>query len=316
MAAFTDECRREQRTSRPAGFTLIELLVVIAIIAILVALILPAVQQAREAARRTQCKNNLKQLGLALHNYHDRHRTLPPGYVSLYDSTGTDVGPGWGWCSFLLPDLEQTAAFQQIDFNTGIESPANARMRLTNFATLYCPSDDVKPVWPAKKYDAVTAQPVNIICEVGSSNYVGMFGISEPGVDGEGLFFRNSRVSFRDITDGLSQTIAIGESSHRPGEATWTGSVTGALLAGDPSDGVGQMVPEHGSGMTLGHVGERRGPGDPRSDANQFFSRHAGNGVHFLFADGHVAFLPSSFDYRTYLALATRAGRDPVSGDY
>ncbi len=108
----TTELRKSQ------GFTLIELLVVIAIIAVLTALILPAVQQAREAARRTQCKNNLKQLGLALHNYHDRHRTLPPGYVSLYDSNGNDTGPGWGWLSFLLPDMEQSAAWRQISFHT------------------------------------------------------------------------------------------------------------------------------------------------------------------------------------------------------
>ena len=307
----------QSTTCRPSrGFTLIELLVVIAIIAILVALILPAVQQAREAARRTQCRNNLRQLGVALHNYHDRHRMLPPGYVSLYDGSGTDTGPGWGWCSFLLPDLEQSVAFQQIDFNRPIEASGNALIRVSVFPTLSCPSDDIKPFWPAKKYDPVSGAPQAVICSVGSTNYVGMFGISEPGVDGEGLFFRNSNISFRDITDGLSQTIAVGERSHRLGEATWTGSVTGALLAGDPSDGIGQLVPEHGSGMTLGHVGERRGPGDPRSDANQFFSRHSGNGVQFLFADGHVSFLPSSFDYRTYLALATRAGRDAVSGDY
>lgn len=88
-----------------------------------------------------------------------------------------------------------------------------------------------------------------------------MYGFSEPGVDGEGVFFRNSRVPFRDITDGLSHTIPVEKKSHRLGEATLTGSVTGALLAGDPSDGIGQMVPEHGSGMTLGHVGERRSPG-------------------------------------------------------
>lgn len=115
------------------GFTLIELLVVIAIIAILVALILPAVQQAREAARRTQCRNNLRQLGVALHNYHDRHRMLPPGYVSLYDGSGNDTGPGWGWCRFLLPDLEQSVAFQQIDFNRPIEASGNALIRVSVF---------------------------------------------------------------------------------------------------------------------------------------------------------------------------------------
>lgn len=298
------------------AFTLIELLVVIAIIAILVAILLPAVQQAREAARRTQCRNNLKQLGIALHNYHDKHRCLPPGYVSLYDSSGNDTGPGWGWSSFILPEMEQAPVFQKIDFRVGIETSANVAIRESTFASFHCPSDDCQQSWPARKYDVVSGNVLNTICSVGSTNYVGMYGISEPGVDGEGVFFRNSKIAFQDITDGLSQTIVVGERSHRLGEATWTGSVTGALLAGDPSDGVGQMVPEHGSGMTLGHVGERRGPGDPRSDANQFFSRHSGGGVQFLFADGHVSFLAPSFDYRTYLALATRAGGESVNAEF
>ena len=305
-----------RRVRRSSGFTLIELLVVIAIIAILIALLLPAVQQAREAARRTQCKNNLKQLGIALHNYHDMHRTLPPGYVSLYDGSGTDTGPGWGWCSFLLPEMDQSTAYQRINFNLGIESASNSNVRVLTFTAFQCPSDDLRNAWSARRYDPATGAPLDVICDVGATNYVGMYGISEPGVDGEGIFFRNSKVNFKDITDGLSQTIAVGERSHRLGEATWTGSVTGALLAGDPSDGIGQLVPEHGSGMVLGHAGERHGPGDPRSDANQFYSRHSGGGVQFLFADGHVSFLSSSLDYRTYLALSTRAASDTVNGDY
>ena len=305
-----------QRTKRSTGFTLIELLVSIAIIAVLIALLLPAVQQAREAARRTQCKNNLKQLGVALHNYVDLHKVLPPGYVSSFTATGDDLGPGWSWAAMLMPQLDQTPAYQLIDFSSGIEKATNATIRLKTFSVFLCPSDDAISQWPAKSYDPSTGVPLNVICEVGSSNYVGMYGISEPGVDGEGVFFRNSNVSFADITDGLSQTIAIGERSHRLGEATWTGSVTGALLAGDPSDGVGQIVPEHGSGMVLGHAGEGHSPGDPRSDANQFYSRHSGGGVHFLFADGHISFLGSSLDYHTYLALATRAGGEVVSGEY
>src|SRR5687768_201165 len=100
-------------SSSRRAFTLIELLVVIAIIGILVALLLPAVQQAREAARRTQCKNNLKQLGLALHNYHDQHKLLPPGYVSDYTTAGTDTGPGWGWAAMILPQIDQGPLFNR-----------------------------------------------------------------------------------------------------------------------------------------------------------------------------------------------------------
>lgn len=122
-----DDPKIDSRQRVGRGFTLIELLVVIAIIAVLVALLLPAVQQAREAARRTQCKNNLKQMGLALHNYHDVHTVLPAGYFSFPTSDGTgpasaeidpdtwDGGPGWGWGASILPFLEQSSITKQID---------------------------------------------------------------------------------------------------------------------------------------------------------------------------------------------------------
>src|SRR5579871_5127540 len=102
---------------RRRGFTLIELLVVIAIIAVLVAILLPAVQQAREAARRASCNNNLKQLGLALQNYHEAHSTFPPGYISNFDGSGNDTGPGWGWGALLLPQMDQQTIQSTIDFN-------------------------------------------------------------------------------------------------------------------------------------------------------------------------------------------------------
>ena len=298
------------------AFTLIELLVVIAIIGVLVGLLLPAVQAAREAARRAQCVNNLKQVGLALHNYEGIHQTLPPGYVSAFDAVGTDLGPGWGWAAMILPQLEQGNTYQAVNFSVAIEAPANLTARLAKVAGFLCPSDRVEPSWPVVDRDLLTGAAVREICRVAPSNYVGMNGISEPGPDGEGLFFRDSWVRYADIVDGLSQTIAVGERSHLLGAATWTGAVTGALLYDDDGDHIGTATVETAPGMILGHSGEGAGPGANRSEPNQFYSLHSGRGVDFLFADGHVAFLKATMNYKTYKALSTRSGGEVISGDY
>jgi prepilin-type N-terminal cleavage/methylation domain-containing protein/prepilin-type processing-associated H-X9-DG protein len=293
------------------GFTLVELLTVIAIMGVLAALLLPVVQAARESARRTSCINNLHQIGVALHNFETAQRTFPPGYVSQFTANGTDTGPGWGWASSLLGSLEETSLRNLLDFKLPIEDPFNTQGRTTTVATYLCPSDTVGAVWPALKDDASQT----LICDVASANYVGMFGNAEPGIDGPGIFFRNSQVRIRDITDGTSHTIAVGERSKLLGESTWAGSVTGALLGPGDEDGVGTYEVEHGSTMVLGQSGEHMSPGDPSGEPDMFYSLHP-CGVNFLFADAHVAFLTNDVDPTVFEYLSTRAGNETVPEDF
>jgi prepilin-type processing-associated H-X9-DG protein len=157
--------------------------------------------------------------------------------------------------------------------------------------------------------------PTQRICQVAPANYVGMYGTSDPGIDGDGVFFRDGNIGLRNITDGTAQTIAVGERSHSLGEATWVGSITNAVLFPVDNDGIGYLRAESGPGMILGHAGGRFGPGDPNGEVNQFYSRHPG-GVNFLFADGHVSFLKTTMAYKTFQALATRAGGEVISGDF
>ena len=155
---------------------------------------------------------------------------LPSGYISAFTATGVDTGPGWGWAALLLDHLEETSIRGLVHFNLPIEDAANDPVRMLQIAVYLCPSDPAPPSWPALHDDPSQSK----IRDIASANYVGMYGDSEPGVDGRGLFFRNSGIRLREVTDGTSQTIAVGERSHALGESTWVGSVTGALFGARP----------------------------------------------------------------------------------
>jgi prepilin-type N-terminal cleavage/methylation domain-containing protein/prepilin-type processing-associated H-X9-DG protein len=285
----------------PLGFTLIELLVVISIIAVLIALLLPAVQAAREAARRSQCLNNLKQIGLALHNYHDSVGVFPPGYISAQSPgsnpiiDGNDTGPGWAWGSMILPQLEQDSLFHAINFSLSVTPKANETGSLTRIGVYLCPSDGTPNSVPVR--DSTNQ---NTVDTVSTGNYVGVFGIGEIGAapgGGRGLFYRNSRTAVRDVLDGTSQTFAIGERSHNLSYVTWTArSLIGWLFKTSSFEGGTDQFdpdPEECWTQVLGPVGTAdlpRTPNHPMAHVEDFWSRHPG-GVNFLFADGSVRFV-------------------------
>jgi len=300
--------RRRSRWS--SGFTLIELLVVIAIIGILAALLLPAVQAAREASRRTQCRNNLHQIGIALHNYHDAARSFPPGYVSNFDSLGNDTGGGWGWASIVLQQVEQLGLQKSANFQQPIESASNTNARLTVVPTYICPSDKFKETWTAVKRDPL-GNPLATICHIASANYIGVFGVSEPGIGGEGMFFRDSHIALRDVTDGTSTTLLVGERSKTWCDATWVGAVTDASLFPPPGSPALPQV-QNASGMVLGHTSEGPPSAPVGLECNNFSSLHS-QGANFVFVDGHVQFVSTFIDRNVFNAMATRAGGETVA---
>jgi prepilin-type processing-associated H-X9-DG protein/prepilin-type N-terminal cleavage/methylation domain-containing protein len=294
------------------GFTLVETLVVIAIIGLLVALLLSAVQAARESARRSECSNHLRQIGVALQCFEESNRALPAGYVSGVTADGADTGPGWGWATLMLNYIEQSSLRAVLRLDHPIEDAANSEYRSQLVSLYLCPSDSTESIWSTYSgWGDFGPDPGHRICDVATANYVAMFGNGELGGAGTGLFFCNSQVGFNQITDGASNTIAVGERSHLLGQATWAGAITGALLplGTDVSDGSYYRF-FHGSAMVLGRTGEPNAPGDSTSVMDMFSSQHS-NGVNFVFADGHVAFLRSETDPEVLEALSTRAGGEP-----
>ncbi len=292
-----------------SAFTLIELLVVIAIIAILIGLLLPAVQKVREAANRAQCQNNLKQLGVALHNYHGRMKRFPPGYTSTVAKDGSDLGPGWGWAAHLLPDLEQSPVYSRITQSADIGAAANSFARVQVLAVFRCPSDDAPLTFTATGTSA----------SVAFAGYIGMYGtdeVADAPDRGNGVFYRNSRIRLADITDGTSNTLAVGERSSDLALGTWTGAVTGATVPPVRPTALGA---EGAPVLCLGHTGpgaKGHTPNNSTNHVDDFASRHT-QGANFLLCDGSVRLLTDSLNPMVWEALGTRAGREVVpSSDF
>ena len=345
------------RRRRPVGFTLIELLVVIAIIAVLIALLLPAVQAAREAARRSQCVNNLKQIGLGLFNYESAQNVFPPGYVSSInkldinacddDTEGgasVDLGSGWAWGSMILPQMEQPAVFNSINFNLSVAYAANNTASYAVLNVHLCPSDPGPATVPVFADPPDPANPGSysaskIIDTVSRGNYVGMFGLGEVcansgGTDvannngtgdplgtHNGMFYRNSRTAIAEITDGTSNTIAVGERSHNLSYVTWTArSINGWLGKTSPIEGGTDKFnpsPEECWTQILGPAGLEDGNrtiNQAEAHVEDYWSLHPG-GANMLFADGSVHFLKSTINVQSWRALATRNVGEVLSAD-
>ena len=324
---------------RRRGFTLIELLVVIAIIAVLIALLLPAVQSAREAARRAQCINNLKQIGLAMHNYHDAIGSFPPGSIADAGWNGT----WWGWTAFVLPQVENAPVYNAINFSLGNAHPANFNTVFqTVIKTFLCPSDATSDGlrsdlnWANSNFNLIgtplTGATSNYVANWGDMRVQGPFDFTSGettltwGCNGvfRGLFGDGSNgitKGIRDATDGTSSTFLAGENSpDYNGALSWTnGDATYATT----------VIPLNWK--TNLHDNQNDTNGDPCTIAalnssasvhcyrNQTFnygfkSKHPG-GANFVMGDGSVKFIKQTINPYVFNALGSRSGGEVISAD-
>ncbi len=326
--------------ARTRGFTLIELLVVIAIIGVLIALLLPAVQAAREAARRTQCGNHFKQVGLALHNYHSTQNALPIGRMGSYYSYPNGVdgeSQRRSWVMGILPFLEQGPAFDGVNFGAAFYSDPNKTVVLLTLSVFQCPSDSTS----LQESDTPNVRSKgNLAANWGNSHYFQAeagrggdgpdpFGGPAGTVSFGGAPFRgNVSLNFAEILDGLSGTLLLGETVDGQNRAS-NGNASGAYdhhgdywnddfnaSSFEAYTAPNSKVPDQMGSSPL-YCGSNYLKNPPCLAVTPAFnaarSRHPG-GVHVLFADGSARFLKDSVDLATWRSLSTTTGSETVSG--
>lgn len=276
------------RLVRRTGFTVIELLVAMAVIGVLAALLMPAVQSARASARRVACRNQVRQLGLALHLYHESHLCFPPG--SFVMGPSFPIQSGWGWGAMILPSVEQKPLYEQIDFGHGTAVGNNLALIATTVPLWRCPSE-IAP-------EHIHAVPLDDHppFDLASGNYCGS----------EGILSAMSCVRMANIRDGASQTLLVGERMVQAGEngtlpftSAWCGQV--AFADGYEYRSVPHLLPSRLHPINAS-------PSDPQC----FGSRHVG-GANFTLADGSARFLNENIDGRVWEALGTARGGEAVT---
>lgn len=308
-----------------SGFTLVELLVVVAIIGILVGLLLPAVQAAREAAHRMECSNNLRQIGISLHNYHDSFGAFPMGNVVRMSPTILS-GDGWTWQARILPFIEQSALYNSVSPVLGTDSgqwdsPEQLLAgRDTKIGFFQCPShfNFVPSNTSKNKYQLST---YNGVCGTTTFNDDELDQPTDIGYRGDGIFFMNSSVRISDVIDGTSNTLMVAEVQDELNGAPNSNRMPGSDRKYNFADGSDNNPPTDITEYLVGM--EPNAPINANTrDASGFFdnngeyagSYHPG-GAHFCLADGSVRFVPEIINMTVYMGLASRSGGEAVNPD-
>jgi prepilin-type N-terminal cleavage/methylation domain-containing protein/prepilin-type processing-associated H-X9-DG protein len=292
LPARGGQARRPNVSCRARGFTLVELLVVISIIGILIALLIPAVMSAREAARRVMCLNNLTQIGIALQNYESGHGALPPGTIDKQGPIHNQPqGYHMGWLVQLLPYIEEGVTFKHVDFSVGVYDKKNARVRAIHLPLFVCPSYRGPVRNPPHAADDAPTWAV--------SNYAACYHDVEAPIDAHnnGVMYLNSHVGQKDVTDGTSNTIYVGEKLADPADLGWMSGTRATLR----NTGTPPCSP-----WSRGN--DQRGPKLPINDleVGGFESEHNGT-CNFLFGDGHTRGISSTVDPKVFRQLGSRA---------